>query len=73
MKNDIQNLNSQRIIRRPEVEKLTGLARSTIYDLMKKRKFPKSIQISVRAIGWLEADITAFIEERISESRKGGE
>jgi prophage regulatory protein len=38
--------------RRPEVERRTGLACSTIYILSKNGKFPKQMKIGPRAVGW---------------------
>jgi prophage regulatory protein len=43
-----------------------GLSRSTIYALMAAGKFPKSISLGERAVGWLESDIQAWIDSRIS-------
>ena len=41
-----------RMLRRPEVELRTGLARSTIYDLMTKGLFPRPVRLGKRAVGW---------------------
>ncbi|NRA14960.1 MAG: AlpA family transcriptional regulator [Oceanospirillaceae bacterium] len=56
---------SKRIIRRPQVESLTGLSRSTIYRRMDDGTFPKSISIGGRLQGWLESDIQGWITEQI--------
>ena len=58
-----------RILRLPEVKKRTGYSRSTIYLLIDQGKFPKSISLGQRAIGWLESEIELWIEERIKASR----
>ena len=60
---------SHRILRLPEVKKLTGLSRSTIYLRMANHEFPESISLGGRAVGWLEQDINKWIEERIEQSR----
>ena len=44
--------------RRPAVEEITGLSRSSIYDLMSKGHFPKPIKISARAVAWPESAIS---------------
>jgi prophage regulatory protein len=62
---------SKRIIRLPEAIAKTGLARSTIYLLLKENKFPKSIHLGKRSIGFLESDIDDWIDTRISISKKG--
>ena len=57
------------ILRLPEILRLTGLSRSTIYDMMRRGKFPASIQLGERAIGWLASDIDAWIEARARRAR----
>lgn len=53
------------ILRRKQVEQRTGLARSTIYQYMKDGAFPKSVALGPRAVGWIEADISAWILQRV--------
>ena len=57
------------ILRLPEVVKTTGLSRSTIYLHIAQKLFPKPISIGPRAVGWLESDIQAWLEDRISKTR----
>lgn len=52
---------SHRILRRPDVEQLTGLSRSTIYAMMANGAFPKPVRLGKRAVGWREADVTAWL------------
>lgn len=54
------------ILRRKKVEALTGLSRSTIYAWMAQGKFPSPIKLGAKAVGWLEEDILAWIENRKS-------
>jgi prophage regulatory protein len=56
---------TDRILRRPEVEDRTGLARSTIYDLKKEGLFPQPVKLGKRAVGWRESDIRRWLAERI--------
>ncbi len=56
----------QTILRREEVERATGLPRSTIYAKMAAGDFPKPIQLSPRAVGWLENDIADWQKARIA-------
>ena len=53
-----------RLIRRPEVEKLTGLSRSTIYRLRKLGKFPEQVRIGSRAVAWWLSEILAYMKSR---------
>lgn len=48
------------------VKSMTGLSRSSIYLMMRSGTFPKNISLGARAVGWLEADIQAWIDSRIS-------
>lgn len=60
----------KKILRRPNVEDCTGLPKSSIYALMAKGEFPRPIKIGARAVGWLDADIDAWIEAQVSASRR---
>jgi len=57
------------ILRLSEVKKRTGLSRSTIYNLISKRQFPRQIELSTHSVGWIEEDIQNWIVERINRSR----
>ena len=53
-----------RFLRRPEVENLTGLSRSTIYLMISNGEFPKPVRIGRRAVAWRESAIQSWIESR---------
>ena len=57
-----------KIIRLPEVKKAPGLSRSTIYKMMNEKTFPAQISLGPKSVGWLEADIQGWIQERIGLS-----
>lgn len=61
-----------RIVKRPEVENITGLSRSSIYAKMENGTFPAAIKLSERSVGWLEHEVQAWLENRIAASREGG-
>jgi prophage regulatory protein len=52
------------ILRRREVEKLTGLARSTIYGYIKSGTFPCPVKLGARAVGWRYSDVLMWINSR---------
>lgn len=54
----------EKLLRRPEVESLTGLSRSTLYDWMKKGDFPQPIKLGARLVAWRESDISKWLESR---------
>ena len=51
-----------KIIRRPQVEKATGLSRTTIYQMMAEDRFPKPVRLGKRAVGWRESDLSDWLE-----------
>ena len=53
------------LLRRPEVERRTGLKSTQLDEKEKHDDFPKRVQISARAVGWVESEIDAWIHERI--------
>jgi prophage regulatory protein len=57
----------QTFLRRPAVERATGLKRSAIYALMAVGKFPKPVQLSAKSVGWLQSEIAEWQEERIAD------
>ena len=58
------------ILRLPEVRRSTGLSRSTIYARIAEGRFPKPVSLGGRAVGWIEAEIEEWLEQRIEASRK---
>ena len=57
------------ILRRKQVEARTGLSRSTIYERVAAGRFPTPVNLGGQQVGWVEAEITAWITERIQQSR----
>jgi prophage regulatory protein len=57
------------VVRLPEVRRMTGLGRSTIYRLQAGQQFPQSIKLSIRAVGWLEREVQEWLTERVASSR----
>ena len=63
---------NDRLLRRREVEQLTGLSRASIYRLMRDQRFPQAVRVSATAVRWKASDITTWIESRpIAESELG--
>lgn len=54
------------ILRRRQVEELTGLARSTLYEFIKTGSFPAPVRIGKRAVGWRYREIESWLESRIA-------
>ena len=51
-----------------QVAALTGIGRSTIYVYMRTQGFPRPIQVGVRAVRWVRAEVLAWLAKR----RRGG-
>jgi len=52
------------LLRLPDVMKVTGLARSTVYKLIAERSFPVPVRITNRSVAWHANEIQAWIGER---------
>ena len=50
-----------RLLRRPVVQEMTGLSRSSIYAKMADGTFPRPVQIGARAVAWKESDILEWM------------
>jgi prophage regulatory protein len=67
-----QTVFSPRILRLKQLTERIGLGRSTIYDRMNVQSprydptFPKPIKLGASAIGWIDSEITTWIEQRMS-------
>ena len=57
-------VSDPRIIRLPEVLRLTGLSRSWIYSAQASGRFPSALQLGPRAVGWKTSDVEAWISSR---------
>ena len=51
-----------RVMRLNEVKRITGLSRTTIWELERAGRFPKHVQLTAKAIGWLESQIDGWME-----------
>ncbi len=56
-----------RLLRRPEVENLTGLSRASIYEKMAEGDFPRPVKTGARAVAWVESEIADWQRQRIAE------
>jgi prophage regulatory protein len=72
------NKSPVRMLRRSQVERRTGLSRTTIYAKLKKNpkrprdydpSFPKPVSIGAKAVGWVESEIEAWLDAQIEKSR----
>ena len=64
------NTNPITLLRRNQVEVITGLARSTIYKLIKAGSFPKPIQLTDKAVAWPSNLIDSWVSEKVTPSEE---
>ncbi len=54
----------ERIIRKPELLTRLGLSDATIWRLEKSGKFPGRLRLGGHACGWLESEITGWLQKK---------
>ena len=54
----------ERIMRRPEVEQVSGLRRSTLYAWIAAGQFPAPVRLGARLVGWRLSDVQKWIDAR---------
>ncbi|UZE97907.1 helix-turn-helix transcriptional regulator [Alkalimarinus alittae] len=54
--------NTAQLLKIPQVTKITGLSRSTIYRLIKDGEFPGPIRITRRRVAWRQDDIQSWFD-----------
>ena len=64
----MRSQTKHRFIRISEVTSTTGLSRSHIYDLISKGSFPRQYKLGERASGWLESEVLAWIQSKITSA-----
>ena len=62
----ITQQETPRIMRMPEVIKLTGYGRASIYNFMADGTFPQSKKLGLRAVGWNSHEVQAWIDARLN-------
>ncbi|WP_298192056.1 AlpA family phage regulatory protein [Metallibacterium sp.] len=60
-----------RLLRLPEVIRTTGLARSSIYDLIRLGRFPAPVPLTATARAWRSDEVDNWIAQRIAARDEG--
>ena len=55
---------NDRLLRRREVEEITGMGRSSIYRLMHDGTFPRPVRVGPAAVRWRASDIDDWLATR---------
>jgi prophage regulatory protein len=56
-------------LRLPEVKLVTGLSKSSLYALIRAKRFPAPVQLGPRTVAWVRSEIKQWAAERITASR----
>ncbi|WCT75008.1 AlpA family phage regulatory protein [Sphingomonas naphthae] len=62
--------SGERFLCLPEVLKMTGYKKSTIYDMMAQTPpaFPTRKRIGPNKVIWLESEVRAWMEQRLTQA-----
>lgn len=60
------------LLRLPEVKERTGLSRSVIYEYIAEGRFPKPVNITPRAVAWVDEEVDQWIRERVAARSERG-
>ncbi len=61
------NTSGQRFVRLPEVMRMSGLSKPSVYRLMAEGEFPRPVKIGLRSVAWPKSDIDQWMAERLSD------
>ena len=56
-----------KLIKLTEVMAMTGLGRSSVYNFMADKRFPKTVSLGGRAVAWVEEEIQEWITDKIAQ------
>lgn len=62
--NEPRSPEQPKVLRLPALMARVGLRRSAIYAMIQRDEFPKPIKLSPRAVGWLTAEVDAWLASR---------
>lgn len=54
------------IITLERVTEKTTLGRSTVYNYMKAGRFPASVRLGERHVGWVESEVDDWVQKQIA-------
>lgn len=59
-----------RILRLAQVREITGLGKTTLYELQSQGAFPMRVKITDHCVGWVEQDVQTWLERRVALSAR---
>jgi len=65
----LSKLDDVVFLRLPDVKAVTGLSKTSLYALIKEKRFPAPVQLGPRAVAWVKTEIRQWAVERVRASR----
>jgi len=62
-------LDEVSFLRLPEVKAVTGLGKTSIYELIRDKSFPAPVRLGPRAVAWVRSEVRQWAAERVHASR----
>ncbi len=56
-------------LRLPEVKAITGLSKTSLYEMIRIDQFPKPISLGPRAVAWVRSEVQRWAIDRINAAR----
>jgi prophage regulatory protein len=56
-------------LRLPDVKAVTGLSKSSLYELIRANRFPAPVRLGPRVVAWVRSEVKQWAAERILSSR----
>jgi prophage regulatory protein len=56
-------------LRLPDVKAITGLGKTSIYELIRDKSFPAPVRLGPRAAAWVRSEVRQWALERVQASR----
>ena len=56
-------------LRLPKIKAITGLSKSSLYELIRANSFPAPVHLGVRTVAWVASEVKEWAAERILTSR----
>ena len=66
----LQPVQLDQFLRLPEVERLVGLKRSTLYQMAREGRFVKPVRVSPRCTAWPASKVHAWMQERVAAAQE---
>jgi predicted DNA-binding transcriptional regulator AlpA len=62
-------LDDVSFLRLPAVKAVTGLSKTSIYELIREKNFPAPVRLGPRAVAWVKSEIRQWAVQRVQASR----